>query len=82
MKMMILSFPLGWSSMFNTRGTSKDFVIAIKRHCKLWGKAMMLAVRVSFSFLAPTRHLIEAMHKISYRTVLVNALFWSTQWST
>jgi len=28
MKMMMLSFPLGWSSMFTIGGTSKESVIA------------------------------------------------------
>ena len=27
-------------------------------------------------------HVIEAMHRITYVTLLVNALFWSTLWST
>jgi hypothetical protein len=43
---------------------------------------MVLAERGSLSVEAPTHHVIEAIHRISHVTVLVNALFWSTQWST
>ena len=43
---------------------------------------MVLAERGSLSVEAPTHHLIEAISRISHVTVLVNALFWSTQSST
>ena len=43
---------------------------------------MVLAERGSLSVEAPTHHLIEAIHRISHVMATVNALFWSTQWST
>ena len=43
---------------------------------------MVLVERGSLSVEAPTHHVIEAILGISHVTVLVNALFWSTQWST
>jgi hypothetical protein len=43
---------------------------------------MVLAKRGGLSVEAPTHHVIEAICRISHVTVLVNALFWSTQWST
>ena len=43
---------------------------------------MVPAKRGGLCVEAPTRHLIEALLRISHVTELVNALFWSTQWST
>ena len=43
---------------------------------------MVLAERGSLSEEAPTHHVIEAIQRISHVIVLVNALFWSTLWST
>ena len=35
-----------------------------------------------FLLKAPAQHVTEAMHRISLVTAQVNAVFWSTQWST
>ena len=37
---------------------------------------------VCFLLKAPAQHVTEAIHRISLVTAQVNALFWSTQWST
>ena len=68
-----------WSTHIN-QNEQQRFNFNVLTHDAMWG--MVLAERVSLSVEAPTHHVIEAIHRISHVTELVNALFWSTQGST